>query len=292
VTRQVSRPLAALLRTLLAALALAGAGCGGEKPMAVSRVRARVDVVTFGGAVGHGRAMPRRRAEWVARKALGASEVLGRIEVDSPGWIVEVQGLLELDSGRGRGRGTATVAIESSRFEGPVQAVRSFEGTIAGTADRGPFEKALGRAVDAAAGLESLRRLPPAGLRDALSTEDPERLVVAARALGSHHRPEDVPAVVGLLRHTSPAVREAATGALVVLGDPSAVRALIDTDDTHDPLSTIRILDAVAALGGDEATAWVEFVATGHPLETVRRTAHQARRRMARSERRAAGKAR
>jgi HEAT repeat protein len=271
-----------------AALVLAVAfACEGPHRAEVRRVRARVDVVSFADGGGHLRRVPEKRAVWLTKRALAASRRLARIPVEHPGWTVEAQALFEVDPARREGRGSATVSIEGPAMDGAVRAVRSAQGALSGPADRGPLEKALARAVDAAAGLESLRRARPERQRAALSGDDPERLVVAVRGLAEHHRHEDVAAIVPLLEHPSGAVREAATGALVVLGDRSAVRALIDADDSGDPLVTIRTLDAVAALGGDEALAYVELLATGHPLETVRRTAFQARRRILRGERHA-----
>lgn len=274
-------------------LALAGvalAACGpGQPRVPIRRVRAHVDVVSFASGGGSLRRMPERRAVWLATRAVRASKRLAKLSVEAPGWTVEAEALFEVDPGRNEGRGTATISIETPALDWAVRAVRSAEGPVKGPTDRAPLEAALARAVDAAAGLEALRRAPPQKQKDALSSEDPERLVVAVRALAEHHRHEDVVAIVPLLRHPAGPVREAATGALVVLGDRSAVRALIDADDSSDPLVTIRTLDAVAALGGDEALAYVELLASGHSLETVRRTAHQARRRLLRGERRAEG---
>ena len=274
-------------RTAWLVLLALGAGCNAAPKTRIRRVRARVDVVTFASGGGHLRRMPEARAIWLVQRAARASERLARVPVDAPGWTIEAQALLEVDPDRGEGRGSATLSLETPALDWAVRAVRSAEADVTGPGDRRPLEVAVEEALDAAAGLAALRGASAARLRATLSSEDPERLVVASRALAEHHRHEDVVALLPLLRHPSSAVREAATGALVTLGDRSAVRALIEADDEDDPLVTIRTLDAVAALGGEEAMAYVELLATGHSLETVRRTAYQARRRLLRGARRA-----
>lgn len=72
------------------------------------------------------------------------------------------------------------------------------------------------------------------------------------------------------------ALRDLAIGALVEIGDPSAVRPLLDVMQLGDRVEVGKLLEAVAALGGDEARRFLEFVSVSHSDEKVRAEAKTA----------------
>lgn len=67
-----------------------------------------------------------------------------------------------------------------------------------------------------------------------------------------------------------------AIGALVAIGDPAAVGALIDAGRRRPPAYLTQIVFAVGALGGKEGQAWLLTLASGHADEGIRNAAKQA----------------
>jgi hypothetical protein len=121
-----------------------------------------------------------------------------------------------------------------------------------------------------------------AGLLAALDGEEPERLRFALGLVGERRLRPAAPRLLVLLRHDDAAVAGAALGALVALGDPRQVSAIVDGVDfaDHDRLRTL--LEAVTALGGPDAVEFLEFVASGHPDAELRERASEGIRRIER----------
>lgn len=80
-------------------------------------------------------------------------------------------------------------------------------------------------------------------------------VIVARRPDGA------VPAVAALLREPPP-LGAAARGALIALGDPAAVPALTEHVDLADLAALRGTIDAVVALGGADAEAFLQVVAS------------------------------
>jgi len=89
--------------------------------------------------------------------------------------------------------------------------------------------------------------------------------VVAARKLK-----DEVPTLIGLLSDDEETIRDTALGALVALGDPRAVPALTKSRSMKDGREMRKIIDAIAALGGQEAADYLNFVAEAHEDEEIR----------------------
>jgi hypothetical protein len=65
-------------------------------------------------------------------------------------------------------------------------------------------------------------------------------------------------------------------GALVQIGDPRAVSPLVELTKRKHPIFINQIVFAVAQIGGQEAEAYLDTLAQGHPSEQVRNTAGEA----------------
>jgi len=65
-------------------------------------------------------------------------------------------------------------------------------------------------------------------------------------------------------------------GALVQIGDPRAVSPLVDLTKRKHPLFINQIVFAVAQIGGQEAEAYLDTLAQGHPSDQVRQAAKEA----------------
>ncbi|MBT8492538.1 MAG: HEAT repeat domain-containing protein [Deltaproteobacteria bacterium] len=89
---------------------------------------------------------------------------------------------------------------------------------------------------------------------------------LAARHLGSKH----------------PAVRSEAIAALVRLKDPAAVDPLTKSVEFDDYDSVRAVVEAAAAIGGEDAEAYLDFVASGHPDDGIKKRAKEALERLQR----------
>ena len=67
-----------------------------------------------------------------------------------------------------------------------------------------------------------------------------------------------------------------AIGALRTIGDTRAVQPLTEVARFRDLADLPKVLDALALIGGDEARAYLEFVATGHDNVEIRDLAKEA----------------
>lgn len=102
----------------------------------------------------------------------------------------------------------------------------------------------------------------------------------AIRVAAAHGLRDEVPSLLGLLSDDEEAIRDAALGALVEMRDPRAVPALTKTKSMKDRREMRKIIDALATLGGQEATDYLSFVADAHEDEEIRNMAKAALARL------------
>jgi hypothetical protein len=117
--------------------------------------------------------------------------------------------------------------------------------------------------VDGVIAKEALRRAGADPLRQAL-TGDADRVQWALQIIADREIRELVEPVRALLRSADGTIADAAIGAAVALGDKEAVSALTEGIDFMDHERMRVVIEASAALGGDEAIQFLEFVTTGH----------------------------
>jgi hypothetical protein len=100
--------------------------------------------------------------------------------------------------------------------------------------------------------------------------------------LAAHRRAQSLfDQVAGKLDAESVEVRQRAVTALAVLGDARAVDVITGRVRFDDTESLGVVIDTVAVLGGEDARAYLEFVASGHPEDAIRARAGAALARMA-----------
>src|SRR5262249_42368844 len=121
-----------------------------------------------------------------------------------------------------------------------------------------------------------VRRGDPAEVVKALDTEDPTLRTVAFAAVGDHHIAAAADKLLALLQSPDPVIRDGAMGALIALREPRAVRPIIELAKFDDLPMMRRIIDAVGAIGGDDAKSYLELVAGGHDVPEIRDLAQQA----------------
>lgn len=124
-----------------------------------------------------------------------------------------------------------------------------------------------------------------AALALALDGKDEDLREEAIRIAGERRERAVVPQLVKLLKSEDPATRDRAIGALSTIGDARAVKPLTEVARFRDLSDLPKILDAVSAIGGDQARVYLEFVTSGHESSEMRDLAKQALGHLERRER-------
>lgn len=108
--------------------------------------------------------------------------------------------------------------------------------------------------------------------------EDPSAGVRAAalRLLAARRHPAALPALLGRLKSDELGVLRRTIGLLVELRDPRAVPAIIESTRAQNPVFQREVVFAIAAIGGDEAEAYLDVVASGHDDPLLRASAEKA----------------
>jgi hypothetical protein len=177
--------------------------------------------------------------------------------------------------------------VAAGHWNEDVQAGSETQYDTTGTPDRRDiFNKLIRRTVDdLLAAYLARQRIwagQPAALQAALKADAGELQMEAIRAVGERKLTSEAPTLLRLLEHPEESVRDAALGALVELRDRRAVGVLASQRSMRDRREMRKILDAIATLGGDEASEYLAFVAEGHDDPEIRELAAAARARMQR----------
>lgn len=126
-----------------------------------------------------------------------------------------------------------------------------------------------------------LRTATPAEIHAALISDAGTPLrEEAIRQAGARHLADEAPRLLVLLDDPDEATRDAALGALIALRDTRAVAKLTRDRSLADRHEMLKILDAIALIGGDEAADYLSFVADSHDDPDIRQAAREARDRM------------
>jgi hypothetical protein len=225
------------------------------------------------------------------RRDSGAAVPSGAAET----WRCRLEAAASLRDAGSEGMVRAAVAGRCSRtdlpdalvLEAQVLADRTYRPGEAGTSDRealvrAHLERAVGDVARNLAAQQQLRTGDVRALQAALADPDANRRRQAVRVAADRRAKECVPALLERLRDPEEDIRDGALGALVEIGDPSAVGPLVRNVPFRDTEGMRKILDAVATLGGPEAMAYLELVSGSHADADVREIAAQALSRLKR----------
>ena len=188
----------------------------------------------------------------------------------------EAQGRVVVASLRGTVPGGAdTVELQASTVKPLSRGTRDEVGTV---------RKIVEVLVDDVLFQGRLAVGPPELLVHALGErKDTARLSAAVEIAGVRRARQAVPALIQLLQHKDEQISDRAIGALVAIGDRSAVKALTRLSSFEDTARMAKVLDAIGSLGGQEARDYLEFVSTGHEDADIRNLAAEALERMTRA---------
>ena len=226
--------------------------------------------------------------KFVVREEQGAKTARVRLEVESARRVVapQQQGIdrevaevavsleLMLPDARGdlerlvaEGAGRKSTEIEATAAAEPTARLAAFDVALAG---------ALREAATSLSWQLEARRKTDAELQRDLSAVDARVRDYAVRALADRRSPAAVPLLLARLEDESPDVVRRAMGALVAIGDPRAVRPLVDLTRKRPPQFVAEVLYALGSLGGPEAEAYLFTMESGAPEDEVKRAASEA----------------
>lgn len=144
------------------------------------------------------------------------------------------------------------------------------------SAVRDSLDDALGRAVRQAAALISLEEAPEATLVTKLTDADPAVADAALRLLVRRHHKAALPVLLGRLKADDLDTLRGVIGLLVELRAPEAVNPLIEAANQRSAVFQREVVFAVGSIGGDDAEAYLDLVASGHDDPLIRASATQA----------------
>ena len=241
-------------------------------------------------------------------------EELRRVAVEAfaatPGFVVP-----KAEPGKGSPRCRGAIALEDARItargagtqvevlirmevdpgdagEPVVDTVRGAEAVGAGESTGGAFRRAIrASASRGASGLAlalAEARKPDAEVIRDLESADPRIRDLAVGVLADRKNAAAVPGLIVRLQDPDPDIADRAVGALAQIGDPRAVGPIVELSRRREGTFVAQMVRAVGDIGGAEAEAYLETVATGHPDPFVAHAAREALRDARRI--RAAGK--
>jgi hypothetical protein len=198
--------------------------------------------------------------------------------------------------GKGVARARVLVRLDTRPQSAPAAIVESLDGAGEqkyavprkddGVAKQATYQKLVERiAGDLVAGFAARRRLrsgSPEGVHAVLAADGGELRIEAIRAAGERHLTSEAPRLLALLDDADEGTRDAALGALIALGDRRAVTALARSRSLRDRHELHKIIEAISILGGEEADAYLSFLAGSHDDEEIRAEAAAARARLLR----------
>lgn len=139
--------------------------------------------------------------------------------------------------------------------------------------------------VEAARGLvakEELRQGDDAAVLAELDALDPDAVLWALELVADRKLGAAFERALSLLKAKDAGVRAAALRALVALKDPRAVEPLAKMANFSNPEELKMVVEAVSAIGGDDAAEFLEYVATGHSDADLRSRAREGLERIGR----------
>lgn len=210
-----------------------------------------------------GKPLPEGVSPWIVKLAAGLTEP--DVEAEA---ALTVQVILQLHQKGSMDTWEVKVRRTTAHSGNDVEAIQA--------AAREALDAALGQAVREAHALIALADQPVEAIAAKLSDSDEAVQRAAVRLLARKHDARALaPLVARLDTDDLTQIRET-MGLLIELGDPAAVPPLINASRARDNVVQREIVFALGAIGGDEAEAYLDVVATGHDDPLVRASAEQA----------------
>jgi hypothetical protein len=211
---------------------------------------------------GQGSRTPEGVTAWRVKLAAGLGEP------DPESRTVDVQVVLNL-AARGEPEGFAVRAHQQ-------RSLNSNDLTVIQQLVLDALDQALAHAVGEAKGLIEFAPMKDEALAARLTQGDEAGRAAVVRLLARRRNQAALPALLGRLG--SPDLQEVrgAIGLLVELGSAEAVNPMIEAAGARGPVVAREVVYAVGAIGGDDAEAYLDLVASGEDDPVLRAAAEQA----------------
>lgn len=271
-------------RQIVLGFLLAGASCTRPSPVVVTRLV----VGGFEGGAAIGLTQEDLERRLIARLEAARFVVLkdGAAAPEGVnGWTLKLTaGVLEPDAETEAGARVAVVLHlrrQGSREGFEVRAVgptrepsRDVEAVQA--AGRESLDAALGRVAREAKALIELEPVKDSAVIAHLKDSDDASRDAAVRLLVGRRNSAALPVLLERLRASDLDAVRGAVGLLVELRAPQSVNPMIEATRRQGPVVEREIVFAVGAIGGEDAEAYLDLVASGHDDPLVRASAEAA----------------
>lgn len=239
------------------------------------------------GAEGPGGVLEREKTRALVHKGLEQDRRV-RLEPDDPnGAILRVRlesaTLLPASAESANAKGTLALAVEASgglpkgtrRYHYRGYSVASSVGHVDFVA---MLDQAMKDCLEQVLQAKGARNQPSETLLAWLDDEkrSEEQRLQAIRLLGARREAKAVPALIRILGGDDRELAQAALGALTLLGDPSAVDAVIEYAEGKPSLIRKQAIEAVRVMGTRKGMAWLFTLSTGHKDPDVQAAAAAA----------------
>lgn len=144
------------------------------------------------------------------------------------------------------------------------------------TSIREALDDALGRAVRQASALITLEDASESTLVGKLKDSDPAVSDAAVRLLVGHQNKAALPVLLERLKSEDLDTLRGVISLLVELRAPQSVNPLVEAANQRGVVFEREVVFAVGAIGGDDAEAYLDLVATGHDDPLLKASAAQA----------------
>lgn len=141
---------------------------------------------------------------------------------------------------------------------------------------RGALDEALTNAVNETAAVINLEGTAPDALAGRLASGPAPEKKAALRLLVRKHDKRALPLLLAQLKTEEIDQLHEAIGLLVELKAPESVNPLIDAARQKGPVFEREVVFAVGSIGGGDAEAYLDLIASGHDDPLVRASAEQA----------------
>ncbi len=208
-----------------------------------------------------------------AEPAPGTVRCRGTVALEDARMVATAAGsqaeiLLRLEAAPGDEGDPVSDTVRATERVGPGESMgAAFRRAIAAASQRAAAGLALA--------LAEARKPDDQVIRD-LESSDPRTRDLAVGVLADRKNPAAVPGLLTRLQDPDPRVADRAVGALAQLRDPRAVGPLIELSRRREGPFVAQMVRAVGDIGGPEAEAYLETMASGHPDPRVREAARAA----------------
>lgn len=233
-----------------------------SEPQLLSELTARLKTAKFELAT-EDHPVPAKVKPWRVKLAAGLSEPDPESGRSALGLVLELR-----HTGEEEGFSLDERQILTAADDADVDTIQN--------AIRSAFDDSLDKAVREAQALITLENASSGDLQKKLTDGDPAVRDAAVRLLVRAHDASVLPTLLERLKSDDVDALRGVVGLLVELKAPASVNPLVEAAGSKGPVFAREVVFAVSAIGGDDAEAYLDLVASGAEDPIIRASAEQA----------------